>query len=358
MRRLVYLFLSITAIGLLIAPVANLGLQDKWTTASLYSLDPLLPWVARPLYQAGISISPKQVVIGRNDWLYLGDQYEAIITQMRDGAPPGATDIAKKIAQASDAWSKFLQARGVRAYRIMLGSEKPSVYPEFLPKWARVSNGPSSTDVVMASASAYVDTRPALRAAKERDDYRIYLQTDTHWTSYGAWLAFRALTQEIDRLDPGLRWPELKDVKRVVTAGNDLAHLLRLDSYLTDQDALPTFDQKVDTIQTDYATGNVIMSGGNPGVMSQSKLLRVTSPDALNNRRVLWLRDSFGIAVSPYMALSFKETLQIHWSRMTPADIARIVNEYHPDYVIVTFAERWVILSDWFQRYPPTQEPK
>ena len=58
--------------------------------------------------------------------------------------------------------------------------------------------------------------------------------------------------------------------------------------------------------------------------------------------RVLWLRDSFGAALEPWMAATFSDTLQMHWREalQSPDVLAALVEQWKPDYVFVTVVER------------------
>jgi len=79
--------------------------------------------------------------------------------------------------------------------------------------------------------------------------------------------------------------------------------------------------------------------------------LLVRSKHALNHRKVLWLRDSFGTALSPFMAATFTETLQIHYAALEPETLAGLVETYRPDYVFLTVVERDA-RGEWFRKPP------
>jgi hypothetical protein len=79
---------------------------------------------------------------------------------------------------------------------------------------------------------------------------------------------------------------------------------------------------------------------GNPQVHTAQRPLLVKSEQALNQKRVLWLRDSFGTAMAPFMAVTFSETLQLHYDAANPELFARLVNSFKPDYVFITVVER------------------
>ncbi|MNN72234.1 hypothetical protein D3C81_1882500 [compost metagenome] len=92
--------------------------------------------------------------------------------------------------------------------------------------------------------------------------------------------------------------------------------------------------------QFDFDTMKQVSSGDNIQVNAPQKPLLVRSEKALNHKRVLWLRDSFGSAISPLMAATFSETLQIHHQWTNPKVIAELVEKFKPDLVVVTIVER------------------
>ena len=54
--------------------------------------------------------------------------------------------------------------------------------------------------------------------------------------------------------------------------------------------------------------------------MLSARPLLVKSADSLNNKKVLWLRDSFGIGMSSLMAASFSDVLQSNWAEAIKPD--------------------------------------
>ena len=310
------------------------------------------------IYPLGISTNPNQVMIGKDNWLYLGDLYEKTITVRRRGATAEDLESAKKIRLATDLWEQWLKRRGVLQAQIILGPDKGTIYPEFLPFWARPAAA-SATDTLLANVSKklYVDTRPALRSAKSQYSEALYYKTDTHWNSLGAWVAFRAFAKEFDRKEGGLRW--LSDQQVHVLAvnqrkGGDLANFLKIAEMLPDSEVVIQIDSEypIETEQYDFDTANLTASGGNPPIGPPQHPLLVKSRNALNQKRVLWLRDSFGTAMAPFMAATFNETLQIHYGATDPALLARLVDTFKPDYVFITVVERGA-RGQWFANPPP-----
>ena len=353
MRRRVVIFLSAVLLSLLVVPAINiLSTQScdasKWRkSAFLYNTDFASRLIARSLYPLGISTEPKKVIIGRNNWLYLGDEFQK--TRTVDRRPPTEADflLGKQIGAATEAWGAYLSSEGVKLFRIMIAPNKGTIYPEHLPTWAKPA-APNATDALLAGTTAthYIDLRGVMLAAKANQLEALYYKTDTHWNFVGAGVAFRSFAQQIRTEAPELHWlPEtVYEVSRVnPRGGGDLAKFLRLSTSLTDSEPMiSALDLYVETTQYDFDTKQVIYRGGNPIVELTEKPMLVKSEGALNNKKVLWLRDSFGTAMSPLMAATFSDVLQLHYvvATMPGGRFAQLVKNWKPEYVFLTVVER------------------
>lgn len=366
MKRKVVIFLSAVLLSLLIVPAINIldaPSRDviKWRERLfLFNMDFLSRWEARLLYPLGISTNPKQVIIGRDSWLYLGYMYKQKKTV--DQNPPTEADFAlgKKIGAAAEAWDAFLATKGVKLFRIMIGPEKDSIYPENLPEWAKTTR-PNATDALIAGTGAvrYVDLRKPLLDAKPNQPTSLYYKTDTHWNSLGAGIAFRAFAQQVSLAAPELRWPSEKtyELSHIEPrGGGDLANFLRLNADLVDfNPIIHGSSVLIETTQFDFETKKIIHQGGNPPIGSPSKPILIKSYDALNKKRVLWLRDSFGTAMSPLMASTFTEILQLHYDEglKSPERFIQLIDEFKPEYIFFTVVER-SSRADIFTVHPPS----
>ncbi len=365
MKRSVFAFLLSAALVLLAVPAINImiapnreaiHLQEK---AFLYNMDFASRWTASVLYPFGISTDPKQVIIGKDGWLYLGDLYQATLSDDRRPATESDIQLTKEIGAATEAWDAYLASKGVKAFRIMVGPNKGTIYPEHMPNWAKPApSNPTDTLFVQSNGEHFVDLRPALLNAKETHEEVLYYKTDTHWNALGAGVALRAFSQQIGKSAPELKWPSEKayEILRVDPGiGGDLAKFLRLQGSFSERNPILNASMPaVETTQTDFDSKQVLAKGGNPVIASPMTPLLVTSTGALNNKKVLWLRDSYGNSLSPLMDATFSEVLQLHWSEaIKPGGrLAELVEKWKPDYVFVTVVER-AARTPWFAIYPP-----
>ena len=365
MKHRISIFFAIAAALLLAGPIINILKapsrdEIKWREKSfLYNVDFASGFASRLLFPLGISTAPQKVIVGRDRWLYLGDEYQDTLTV--DRLPPSDADLKLigEIGGASRSWEKYLKNKGVKLFRVMVAPNKGSIYPEHVPQWA-LPPPQSGIDALFAATDPqiYLDLRPPLLAAKRAQPTALYYSTDTHWNHYGAARAFRAFGMTTARFAPELKWPadDVYQLTRVDPRGpGDLARFLRIKSGFEDFEPIThMFSVPVETSQHDLATDRLVSKGGNPPVDTPYSPLLVRSPSALNKVKVLWLRDSFGSAMSPLMAHTFSDVVQLHWSEaINPGGhLPRLIDEWKPDYVFVTVVERGA-RNPWFASFPP-----
>ena len=69
-------------------------------------------------------------------------------------------------------------------------------------------------------------------------------------------------------------------------------------------------------------------------------------------QKVLWLRDSFGRAMSPLMAATFPEALQLHYEVVDSKRFVQLIDAFKPDYVFISVVERETFSAN-FRHFPP-----
>ena len=368
MKKKVFFFIFAALLVLMIVPIINFGLGNLkkaegkkiWSRSTLYNIDFVVPCLNRLLYQFGISIDPDQVIIGKKGWLYLGDMYAEIVTVGRRGAIQEKTETFRKIGSSMDAWSQLLKSKNVSLFKVMLCPNKGTIYPEFLPDWMRPA-AYTAADLLLANVGKgiYVDARPDLKAAKSHFSEPLYYKTDTHWNRLGAWVAFRAFTRDIAQTEKGLNWlsdAEVRVSKVTDSSGKDLADkFLRIADALQDQEVHIAIDgvPPVEVVLYDFWRGTPVVLTGNlaADIKSLERPILMKSKHALNQKKILWLRDSFGNALELFMAVTFSDILKLDYRTTDPALFSLLVDQFKPDYVFITVVER-DSGANWFTNRP------
>ena len=353
------LFMTMPAINLSEPLMRERALKmiKEWDGSGLVKLafqgDKLESWLSAFLWQTGISINPDQVLIGYDGWLHLGDENSRTISVTRGAATKWREKRSKEIARSLLNWDRWLQAQGVQSMTFMLSPDKATVYRETLPHWVRTSTGDTIASVGRDASPLVLDLRHALQAIASTSEHQLYYKTDTHWNSLGAAHAFALLGERLQGMDPALHWPIEAPIvvenKRNISGG-DLSNLLRISNEIKDTAIRVRIEHsgRFTTNVTDFETKEVLLKNTLAAIDFPHKTVHTHTPQALNSRRVLWMRDSFGIALTPMMAATFEETVQVHWRRGMTENariFQQLVKEWKPDLVVFTVVERDVLAT-------------
>lgn len=348
------LFIVLTLLLMVVIPAINykthLSKKDNWREwfdkSALYNLDFALPYFNILAYKFGISTAPTQVVIGKDGWLFIGDKYAQSINNLRYGTSENSKDSAKRVAIVSNAWKAWFKSNDVKQYLVMIIADKQTVYNEFLPTWIQTAPKLLTPELLKeVNSDTYFDTTASLMTAKSNYPYPLFYKTDSHWNLLGGWVAYNDLSKKLALTNPDLKWLQEADIKIGVgepRGTGDLGSFLwltnkigehNLDVIITDQKSITVNKYNLETgAQTDYKD-ELRYHYSTPPVIIHSK-------QALNNKKVLLLVDSFGKYLSSYMSATFGETLQIHYGGLNAASLASAVETFKPDYVIAAVIER------------------
>ena len=269
---------------LLILPTINYlkheGEKDfKFRRSSLFNIDYIITPVQKMVFGLGISLNPQQAYIGKEGWVFLGDSYQSGISSRRSGLTTEDQQVAEKIKLGLLKWNEFFKANGVDDFLIMLGPDKATIYPEYLPNWAKPADL-VRTDAVLGDigSSLFFDTRKALLEAKKVYENRVYYKTDTHWNNLGAWIAFDGFIKELSSksVNDGI-WLKDEDVSFYQyngRHGGDLSNFLRLRDYLSDEEPVYKINE------SDYFSVNSVEK--RTGDLKNSEIIK-------NNKALNWL---------------------------------------------------------------------
>mgnify|MGYP006140213497 FL=1 len=335
-------------------------LDMKGLVSQLFRSDRLEAWLAAAVWRAGISTHPDKVIVGYDDWLHLGDHYASTISEKRGKGHSATQARARKVGRSLQRWQAWLRVQGVSSMHFMIGPNKQTIYPKTLPRWTE-DNRPGFVPTLAREGGSFVlDLRSALLATAASHTQELYYRTDTHWNQLGAAHAFVQLGQHMREVDGDLLWPveaPLSVHREKARAGGDLAHFLRIPHALRDTEIHVKLDRPERYVSTvsDFDTHKLLFKRQFAQVDFPAKTVHVHTAEATNSRRVLWLRDSFGTELSPFMASAFEEIVQLHWHKAMEGEarlFKQLVRQWKPDAVVFTVVERDA-LSSLFLTTPP-----
>lgn len=215
------------------------------------------------------------------------------------------------------------------AVLFVIGPNKHSVYPEYYP-FPR-PDGPTFGDQVAGvfarAGIPLVFPRNELLRCKECSSHPLYYETDSHWNLEGAWVAAERIEDELKRLFPHVAFPEIAYDFHVVDrpAPEDSQGSLPLDwrtcTVLSATPATPSNGRGYIYLENEGLFGRLHTRGDNPALP-----------------RALFFRDSFCVALEPFLSPLFSEAEYL-WHHFTDEDKEHVL-EFKPDVVVFQTVER------------------
>ncbi len=294
----------------------------------------------------GTSPKPAVAVRGKNDWYYLGEFYDAAISKFRGISPGNVLPFSKE--EQFKGVLDVLKGSGVN-YIFSVVPDKPRIYPEYLPQWLRPSRHSSRFDQVRRRLRArhyrVLYLKDALLSRiRTGESAPLYFESDSHWNYRGAYEGYKAIMRELKKNSrETLRTIEEGELSFKPTEGTcDLANLLQLDLPCTNQVPTPTGTMRFHILK--MTAGDVATSIGPFEQLEEPMYIRrISNESALNSRKLLFIDDSFGRALNPFLRQTFSEVREVHYEvlfREGSASVVRLLAEYKPDVVVVNAVER------------------
>jgi len=275
---------------------------------------------------------PNKVIFGTEGWLHLVpkelEEYRGtnLLSQLE----------IDKIAVEFKRRKDYLEKRNSKLY-IVIAPIKYSIYPEYLPVYVDKINKTSRTDQIISALRdnniSVLDLRPHEIKAKEKG--LVYYKTDNHWNNLGGFYAYKALIDKIkiDFKDIPVLSIDDFDIKTEVVKGRKTAKLLNMIDEFE--------DIKYELIQKTPSKTKKVKSVGYPMPKNfpydyAFEMNYETANDSLP--KLLFIRDSFGSALIPYLNQSFKRSLFVFDGWIYRSN-EHIIEKEQPDVVVFMILE-------------------
>ena len=267
---------------------------------------------------------------GQHGWLFLGNAYENTVAKLKLAQTPVPDDIAREASLFANLAEAAETAN--TSVVLLIGPNKSTVYPEFLPN----EIAPSERRYVTYFTEQFnaipnltvVDPTENLLRAKENSGF-LYYRTDTHYNGKGAFLVFSALAERMGWLVPEVSFKagELHSGDLIAISQLDDFSVALGDNWQIEWGSNPDLEIKPlpNLPETSFGRAEIVMNRA-----------------PLSEQTVWVIGDSFTNALAPYIDATFKEVHYLgHWNsklRTLPEEL--ISSEGKPDLIIVVRVER------------------
>lgn len=309
-------------------------------------------WYSSFLFSLGTTNNRAIAVVGKDGWIFLGDNFNNNMAQALGRRYYNSDDLA--------AWNysiggqkQWLASRNIPML-FLVAPAKWSIYPDKLPEWTQGHVGPHILDQLLASPQKLplIDLRPALREARSTAD--TYSPFNSHWTDFGAWAAWKETAHSLEGLGPklqGLYVPEINGAVVNPNYGSEFLAMINLPK--PNPWTMPGLKKPLAdfSIWGEDGSSRIVPGSTLTGLLD---LPRNTRNDSANNKlRALVLRDSMGDSLSAYLQSAFYETIQIRHNiddQKNAPNVPALIAKYRPDVVLYVMTERHLdnILTDGY----------
>lgn len=272
---------------------------------------------------------------GKENWIFLGNDYDQIVAKRRLAIKPSAENISTEFANFEALAQKGLESNTCVA--LLVGPNKSSVYTEFLPNEMNPSNRRHSTFITdrlkVIPNFEVVDPTDLLVDAKSKEGL-LYWRTDSHWNQKGAYVSFCSMMNSLNLVCPVVKFREAPPYR-----GGLITNVGKNDA---DLQVLPIMsgDNWYFKIHGEHQIHKEEFKDQPKDAFGWKG--KVLNSNPLNDMYVWVIGDSFTTAVRPYIDASFKEVHYVgHWRNhllSLPAELD--ASQRKPDLVLVVRVER------------------
>lgn len=278
------------------------------------------------------TVQSSDVLLGKNEWLFYKNVSDSKSLDDYQGLNLYTDEQLAQIAENLTALESALAEKGIE-FAVLIAPNKEGVYSENMPSDIPAAQGATKAEALVQYLKANTDVTvvyPKQVLIEGKALAPAYYKQDTHWNSYGAFLATQELALALDwdtSLFEGCE-PVISDEEPVRDLANISAtyHVLQPDvSYQMEGFAqgLSVETWESDLVQTEF-----------------------TSTSESGGPSLLMLRDSFGGAMLEYLAAVTGESRIVHLNAFTQQEFS----DWQPDVFVFEIAER---STDRFLDYLP-----
>lgn len=278
----------------------------------------------------------EQVMIGKDGWLFIEDPMQGNAKANYLGEDLLSEEELKSLADNLIQNERVLNEKGIE-FVIFVAPNKNRVYSEYMPgnmgEPAEEYQLKQITDYlknntnlrIVYSYDAIMDGKNALKGKQPADtkrddsDIHVYNKVDTHWNNVGAYIGSATLLKEL-----GIDIPNITelDIKSIPNTSSDLGGMLHLQKYFVNT-------------EEDYDVSGYNSNDATELEFDKNDVLSYSSK-ASDDRTVYIYRDSFGLAMAPFVGANFQKTYFKHYNFYSYDNLESV----NPDVFVLETVER------------------
>ena len=292
----------------------------------------------------GYSFNKGQAIIGKDGFLFLGNDYKNVLDKTQGIYPYTLKDIERWSSQLKNI-QNWYEARDIK-FVIVVAPNKHTVYKTKLPNWVNTNHKTIIDDIVSYSKKKNIHILDLRDVLINQNKPQLYFSTDTHWNNKGASIGYKETIKYINEVYPTNYKVADYNLSAITQGSGDLAYMLKIGSFLPKD------------YETNYKFNIVNESNVCHGIISKNHILQkcnvkknptmfinekdqyMINNTSVNKDKLLLLCDSFGTATSKPYNETFNTIWKFHYGHINGQALASFIDKNKPDMVIYQIVER------------------
>jgi len=309
--------------------------------------------LSRLYYALRTSLQQPKAIVGQSEWLFLGDAWDFSISKYRDIFGFNKVPL-NNVEHVQNLFHLAQLASSTKM--LVVAPDKHSAYPEELPSWIvrgkdynrmqLFGNALTGPDPQLLT---FLNLEEHLLSSKINHQNDLYYYKDSHWNYVGGYEGYSKIIETFNNIQSteirpenrlGNRLQKLSEINFLMSSREgDMAAFLQLSA--RDPDPIPTFSHNENLMVKNGETPYVLLpSDAKPEAAHW--ISHYKNENALNDRSILFLGDSFSEMIVPYFLQTFSRVTSVHYhpifTNKIPAE--ELFSEGEFDYVVIVMAQR------------------
>jgi alginate O-acetyltransferase complex protein AlgJ len=318
---------------------------NSWINDNFAFRTQMIQYYSSLLYLGGVSSNPQKIIVGKNNFLFLGNSFNEVMDQVTGKILFDEQQLTKW-KSSFQLRSKYLDLLGIPFYAVMV-PKKHTVYPEYLPDYI-IPVKENVFDQILNSGPGFdlLHLKDTLISSKAYWGDLLYNKTDSHWSEIGAYIGYLKVINHLKSDFGDLAPIELDREDFLVRPhpGGQNKFILNLLVDMKDYDiSINKSDKwKKNIVKTNYE-GDTLPFDPFDHVKYHEKVI-IYNPE--KKYTLLMFEDSFSIRLSTFLNQSFGKIIYCHYSEPEAKEFIQLVERFKPDIVLYEFGEQSVALHD------------
>ncbi|WP_139957214.1 alginate O-acetyltransferase AlgX-related protein [Flavicella sediminum] len=269
--------------------------------------------------------SVHKVLFGKEGWLFLGNNYHQAFSQVKGEVVFTKDEVytIKNNLEAAENWS----VQNKIQFYVSVVPGKHSIYTEYLPY--KIHKQKTKLDQIVEAYPNLIDLRSTLKAKKQQ---QLYFKTDTHWNEIGAFEGYLKIMEQIKVNNHNMLLLTKESIDTITYNSKRIGDIGKI------------LNKEMEEIAPKISLKNELgrKAEKNLEVPFYHRLeknnyeFRYLNEGALNNLKIVVLRDSYSDFLINYFRATFSEVVFIYNHQFDK----KLLLKENPDIVLYEMGER------------------